>query len=272
MEEFLEQINQELPPCEAKDTLHTLAKVLGNIARKPDESKYRTLKKDNRLVAEHICGSMAAVSLLLTVGFEDHGDMLVCPMCTDLEQIKAASERLQHSTMDLDVLASAGQAQQEAATSSLQPAPLVDLGGDLLGDPLEACTFRRPASRARSPASRETSDQAAAAGGATGTPAGASRAAAGDLLSGDPLDFLSGDPADNDDLLSLTSGATATGVVEGATSTGAQPGRAEDAKKPPPRAFRRRTDEEKQRSQTAERLEELRRAQREARARRHLEL
>lgn len=61
-----------------------LFKVLGNITDKPSEPKYRTLKKDNKKVADTLLKHPAAVSILMAAGFEDQGETLHCPDTADL--------------------------------------------------------------------------------------------------------------------------------------------------------------------------------------------
>mmetsp|Transcript_145986 Transcript_145986/g.271828 ORF Transcript_145986/g.271828 Transcript_145986/m.271828 type:complete len:527 (-) Transcript_145986:178-1758(-) len=104
MEEFLKDIGQELPLEQAKRVHGTLAKILDNILRNPCEPKFRTLRKENKMVAENICISMAAVSLLFLVGFEDWDGSYHCPMDTDLGQMHVINDLLQEMTMNLEVL------------------------------------------------------------------------------------------------------------------------------------------------------------------------
>jgi len=142
MEEFIEDIERELPPVQSKEVHTVLSKIMRNIMRNPCEPKFRTLRKDNKLVAESVCLSMAAVSLLLLVGFEDQDERYHCPMATDLEQMRAASEALDLRTMDLDALAAASAPatlpvpQRSAPSQDLGPRQVpVDL---LTGEPLRA--------------------------------------------------------------------------------------------------------------------------------------
>lgn len=65
----------------------TVKKVLQNIVEFPSEPKFRTLKKDNKVVAEKICASPNAVTLLLALGFEDCGATYQCPEYANYEQI-----------------------------------------------------------------------------------------------------------------------------------------------------------------------------------------
>lgn len=118
MDEFLKGIDQELPPAQAQKVHGTLFKVLGNILRNPCEPKFRTLRKENKLVAENICISMAAVSLLFMIGFEDRDESYHCPMSTDLEQMQALSDVLRDMTLNLEAL----EHQSTTAPEPLQPA------------------------------------------------------------------------------------------------------------------------------------------------------
>jgi len=118
MDEFLAEIRRELPPDESSEVYATLGKIFGNILRNPEQAKFRTLKKDNRLVAERVCGSMGAISLLFMVGFEDTEESYTCPMTTNLEQMAIARETIEHMTMSLDLL------DQPAASSTSLAAPV----------------------------------------------------------------------------------------------------------------------------------------------------
>lgn len=108
--EYLEHIRHELAPEQAKEAYATLTKVLVNILRDPSNPKFRTLRKDNRLVAESLCVSIAAVSLLLIVGFEDQEGAFYCPEFTDLAEMEAVCDALGHFTMDLEQLTHPGEA------------------------------------------------------------------------------------------------------------------------------------------------------------------
>jgi len=118
MDEFLADIRRELPPDESSEVYATLGKIFGNILRNPEQAKFRTLKKDNRLVAERVCGSMGAISLLFMVGFEDTDETYTCPMTTNLEQMLQAKETIDHMTMSLDLL------DQPASSSTAPAAPV----------------------------------------------------------------------------------------------------------------------------------------------------
>lgn len=113
IEEFLAHVKEEVPE-EANAIYLTLNKVVGNILREPCETKFRTLKKDNKRVAQKLCSSMAAVSVLLLVGFQDTEEAFHCPLETDLEQMKIAKDLLLDLTMDLDALA-------DTPTSEVRP-------------------------------------------------------------------------------------------------------------------------------------------------------
>lgn len=118
MDEFLLDLHQELPAEQAKEICRTLAKVFGNILANPSEPKFRTLKKDNKSVAERICISIAAVQLLIQVGFEDHDESYCCPENSDLEHMRIIREGLENATMDLDVLAAPAQRSESSTPQS----------------------------------------------------------------------------------------------------------------------------------------------------------
>jgi len=64
--------------------------VLGNIADKPSEPNYRTLKKDDKKIADTLLKHPSAVSILLAAGFEDQGEALHCPGTADLRTMGEA--------------------------------------------------------------------------------------------------------------------------------------------------------------------------------------
>jgi len=85
MEDILGSIEQEdLTFAQRGETYETLNKVLSNIVANPAEPKFRTLKKENKLVSEKLSRSTGAISTLLALGFEDTGAAYVCPSGADL--------------------------------------------------------------------------------------------------------------------------------------------------------------------------------------------
>lgn len=207
MEEFLADIRMELPAEQSKEVYATLAKVLRNIVRNPSESKFRTLKKDNQLVAENICISMAAVSFLLLIGFEDCDSHYHCPFSTDLEQIRFASVLLEHMTMSLDFLTKPG-----PASTSAKAMPIVSRNAprtrdaqrpeDKQNDQLQALRASQQARHAESTSSHRVADgsQTREAPSTldllTGAEENDARPPPSDLLTGDPepleIDFFPG--------------------------------------------------------------------------------
>jgi len=95
MEDLLEEIGKELSPAEARETYETLAKVLGNILANPGEAKFRSLKKDNKVIAVKILRSNNAASLLLAMGFEDEGGAYRLEPDADLETMRTVHELLE---------------------------------------------------------------------------------------------------------------------------------------------------------------------------------
>jgi len=140
MEELVNSIQEELP-SQQRDVYETLSKVLANIVRNPAEPKYRTLKKDNRMVQDKICRSQAAVSLLLALGFEDSGTTYSCPSDASLEQMEEVVELLQC------ILAS----QEEEADTSAVPAvvPATELAAAQTAPRSSAKAAQNPHSFAR---------------------------------------------------------------------------------------------------------------------------
>jgi hypothetical protein len=95
MEDLLEEIGKELLPSQAQETYQTLAKIFGNILDNPTEAKFKSLKKDNKVIAGKILRSNHAASLLLTIGFDDDGTTYTLPQEADLELLRTAHDLLQ---------------------------------------------------------------------------------------------------------------------------------------------------------------------------------
>jgi len=88
MEDLLGGVEQEdLTFAQRGETYETLLKVLKNINANPTEQKFRTLKKDNKLIAEKLCRSACACSVLLALGFEDETASYRLPPDADLEPL-----------------------------------------------------------------------------------------------------------------------------------------------------------------------------------------
>lgn len=118
MEDLLSSIEQEDLTFQQKgETYETLRKVLGNITANPTEQKFRTLKKDNRLVADKICRSCGACSVILALGFDDDGAVYRCPPDADLAPITEILELID------GILASRG-ADEAAAPAAAAAAPV----------------------------------------------------------------------------------------------------------------------------------------------------
>lgn len=95
MEDLIDEIGKELLPSQAAHVYKTLGKVLGNIVKNPDEPKFRSLKKDNKIVSETLGKSKCAINLLLQVGFKDVGSMYQCPPSADLTDLMMAAELIE---------------------------------------------------------------------------------------------------------------------------------------------------------------------------------
>jgi len=96
MEDLLEAIRHEdLGPTTHEKVYDILKKVLGNIVKNPTEAKYRSLKKENKIVADILCRSPSAISMLLALGFEDDGAAYYCPEDTDLSPLQETVDMLE---------------------------------------------------------------------------------------------------------------------------------------------------------------------------------
>lgn len=73
----------------------TLRKVLNNIVQNPSEPKFKTLKKENKLVADKICACPNTISLLLALGFDDCGVTYECPADANYEMMGEVVELLE---------------------------------------------------------------------------------------------------------------------------------------------------------------------------------
>lgn len=94
MESLADGISNELLPSQAKVCFETLEKVLGNIEKNPGEAKFRSLKKENKMVKENLLKAQSSQQLLLILGFEDDGDVYRLPMDADMTALRACLELL----------------------------------------------------------------------------------------------------------------------------------------------------------------------------------
>jgi len=95
MEDLLEEIGKELPPADVRETYQTISKILGNILANPGEAKFRSLKKDNKLISGKILRSQHAATLLLAMGFDDDGVMYLLPSDADLEVVRTVQDLIE---------------------------------------------------------------------------------------------------------------------------------------------------------------------------------
>lgn len=130
MEDLVTNIEQEeeLSYAARGEVYETLRKVLSNIVKNPTEPKFRTLKKENKVVSEKLCRSHNAISCLLALGFDDNGVAYVCPEDVDLGLIQECSELLEciitsRAPQDGDEAAPAAAAAAAAAPRPLSGAP-----------------------------------------------------------------------------------------------------------------------------------------------------
>jgi mannosyl-glycoprotein endo-beta-N-acetylglucosaminidase len=71
---------EQLPADErTRDALTTVQRILSNAISKPDDSKYRRLKLENKLIAGTVVSCPGAVDLLLAAGFNKRDGELVLP-------------------------------------------------------------------------------------------------------------------------------------------------------------------------------------------------
>lgn len=117
MEELLGQLGEDLHPCLAGEVYATLAKVFANIVQKPCEPKFRRLNKSSKFVAERICVSAAATSLLLRVGFAEEESAYCWPSGAVDDDLKEALCLIQR-IMQLPGL---GEWQEQAGATASDP-------------------------------------------------------------------------------------------------------------------------------------------------------
>jgi len=137
MEDLLGQIGEELPPPQAREVYEVLFKILNNIIQNPAEAKFRTLKKENKVVADKLARSGGALSTLLAVGFDDQDATYHCPMGAGLDEMRTCVELLEC------MLASFAEENPAEPAATLAAVPV----------PAEGCTespsAARPAAAAR---------------------------------------------------------------------------------------------------------------------------
>lgn len=125
MEDLIEQIGTEVLPSQAPQIYKTLGKVLGNIVKNPDELKFRTLKKDNKIVVDTLGKSKSAIELLLLVGFQDAGSIYQCPPSTDLTDMMSAAELIECIAESMQT----GSVEEVPKSAAPAPTPAAAAGG-----------------------------------------------------------------------------------------------------------------------------------------------
>lgn len=128
MEELIDQIGQELLPSQARETYETLAKIFGNILKNPTEVKFRTLKKDNKVIAAKVLRSKHAASLLLALGFDDEGGAYTCP-AVDVDTLSTAVDLLNCMVLTMPEEPKEEPAEAAPATAVASGAAAVAVGG-----------------------------------------------------------------------------------------------------------------------------------------------
>jgi len=66
------------------EAMAILSKLMENIASDPDNVKYRQISRLNRKIKDQLLSANGAIGVLRSVGFREHGDMLVMPMAASL--------------------------------------------------------------------------------------------------------------------------------------------------------------------------------------------
>merc|ERR1711864_19914 len=66
------------------EAMAILSKLMEKIASDPDNVKYRQISRLNRKIKDQLLSANGAIGVLRSVGFREHGDMLVMPMAASL--------------------------------------------------------------------------------------------------------------------------------------------------------------------------------------------
>lgn len=128
------------------DAHDTLTKVFGNILKDPANEKFRTLKKDNKIVKEKL-NHPACIHALKASGFQDAGQVYSCPIGNDLAVMRKMHAALLANPPGAAAsapVASAGSGERACASSAGGGTRLVD--GVIIRDPRPAPAAPPPAS------------------------------------------------------------------------------------------------------------------------------
>lgn len=69
MKESLQLLEKSLPSKSAQASLDLLCKLLSNVVDNPTDSKYRSVKRENKKVKEFLTGNKHGEKLMTLVGF-----------------------------------------------------------------------------------------------------------------------------------------------------------------------------------------------------------
>jgi thiol-disulfide isomerase/thioredoxin len=75
LEDLIQQAGGDI--LEAEGSAQTMRSLLSNVIQNPLETKYRTVKLTNKVIAATVGKYKAALSILKSVGFQDNGDVMV---------------------------------------------------------------------------------------------------------------------------------------------------------------------------------------------------
>lgn len=87
-----------MPPAEFADAQETLERIFGNILKEPTNEKFRSLKKENKIVKEKL-NHPACIEALKLCGFTDMGETFTCPLVADLSLMRKMHVALKPSSV-----------------------------------------------------------------------------------------------------------------------------------------------------------------------------
>ena len=77
--------NSDTVMNDAKDIL---IKLLSNVLKEPNNTKYRAVKLTNKTIEEKLIPASGAFEILFSVGFEEADDKLILPLGADMRIIQ----------------------------------------------------------------------------------------------------------------------------------------------------------------------------------------
>merc|ERR1719296_171183 len=86
VDEYIKKVSSYRAGGDGKKCLKILLAYVGNVADKPEEEKFKTIKMDNKVYKQKVKPFVGAKSLLLAVGFQQSEDGNSMKLKDDAEQ------------------------------------------------------------------------------------------------------------------------------------------------------------------------------------------